>query len=225
MGRRLIDLNGKTFGRLRVLRLNCVGGAGAMWHCACECGAELCVYGHLLRRGQVKSCGCLRKDVGTAALAAYAASGAPHAALKHGDSKASGPTSEWTAWYSMRKRCENPRNAAYVDYGGRGIAVCERWSDYPKFLEDVGRKPSPEHTLERIRVNEGYKPDNVRWATRVEQARNRRNTYYIECDGVRRSLAEWSEKTGLKNTTIRARLRSGWTEKEALFTPNSRIIA
>ena len=216
MGRPLIQLDGREFGRLVVLGLDRVDKVGALWKCKCACGSVKSVYGHLLRRGQVKSCSCLRDEKGAAKLEDYRRSGKPHPRFKHGDGGTQ-PAPEWVCWVSIKGRCLNPKDPAYPDYGGRGICICERWlSSYEDFLVDVGRKPSPQHTLDRIEVNGNYEPGNVRWATRLEQARNRRNSLYIEHDGQRLCLAEWAEKTGIKNWTIRARLRSGWSVGRAL---------
>lgn len=88
---------------------------------------------------------------------------------------------EFAAWRGMRHRCNSPKNSAWKNYGGRGIKVCERWqSSYEAFLADVGRRPSPTHSLDRIDVNGNYEPDNVRWATRDEQSQNQRRRITIE---------------------------------------------
>jgi hypothetical protein len=95
-------------------------------------------------------------------------------AIKHGDSLEPERTPEYRAWDSMIQRCTNPNRHQYEDYGGRGITICPQWFTYEVFLKDVGRKPSPEYTLDRIRNNEGYYPGNVKWSTRKEQRVNRR---------------------------------------------------
>ena len=94
------------------------------------------------------------------------------AKTKHGHAR--DRTTEYHIWAGMIKRCRNPKCKAFENYGGRGITVCDRWNDYVAFLADMGPRPSPSHTLDRIKNDEGYGPDNCRWATWIEQARNRR---------------------------------------------------
>jgi hypothetical protein len=93
---------------------------------------------------------------------------------KHGMNK----TPEWNAWVNMRQRCLNPNHTNYKHYGGRGIKVCERWLDFDNFLADMGRKPDPELTLERIDNSKGYEPANCKWATMKEQSNNTRRNLH-----------------------------------------------
>ena len=208
-----------TVGRLTVMSFAGRGHHNSfLWLCICECGNKTTVAGHLLRRGQVKSCGCLKADTGRATLEKFRASGG-HSNLQHGDARAGAETPEWRTWHSIKRRCNKKFAKQYPDYAGRGIKMCKRWeSSYEKFLADVGRRPGPEYSLDRINNDGDYKPNNVRWATRKEQARNRRNSFYITLGKSRLTLSEWSERTGLQNTTIRQRLLRGWSVKKALGT-------
>ncbi len=153
MGRLHIDLVGMRFGRLLVESR--VSGGRARWTCRCDCGAVTIVRGDSLRRGVTKSCGCYQRD----------------RLLRHGECTGSLRSAEHRIWTGMLSRCKrDPR------YAGRGITVCERWIVFENFLADMGRRPTPTHSLDRIDNDRGYEPDNCRWATPTEQARNTRRT-------------------------------------------------
>ena len=123
---------------------------------------------------------------------------------------------EYSAWVMMRSRCRNPNMREYPRYGGRGVKVCERWESFEAFLADMGAAPSPLHTLDRIDNDKDYCPDNCRWATRKEQARNRYVSRILECGGERRCLCDWAEHLGIPHQTIWHRLRRGWSVERAL---------
>jgi hypothetical protein len=150
----LIDLVGKEFGRLTVVALAGKRGANLYWQCQCRCGGQKTVRGTHLKRGAIKSCNCLR--------------GNP----THGEG--GNETREYRAWSDMRRRCRNPKRKDWPDYGGRGIKVCDRWQIYTNFLADMGRKPGPKYSLDRIDNDGNYEPSNCRWATTKEQYHNRR---------------------------------------------------
>lgn len=130
----------------------------------------------------------------------------------------------YEAWSGMRKRCTNPRSQDFAHYGGRGITICARWSNFAFFREDMGDCP-PGMTLERNNVNRGYGPENCRWASRKDQSRNRRDTIMLTKDGQTKCLAEWAELLGLKAATIHMRLHRGWSQERSLSTStqNGRI--
>ena len=158
MARPIIDITGQRFGKLVVTAHSHTEDAKAYWRCQCDCGCKTSVRGTHLRQGQIKSCGCL--------------------SFVHGDCCGSQRTPEYITWRNMLQRCGNPRAHNYKYYGGRGIRVCDRWvNSYTDFLLDVGRKPTDEHTLDRIDVNGNYEPGNVRWATWSEQAANKRDNW------------------------------------------------
>lgn len=140
----------------------------------------------------------------------------------HGETSRSGqkPSTEYTIWIAMKKRCFNVASDAYPQYGGRGITVCEAWrNSYERFLFDVGRRPSPSHTLDRIDNDGSYEPGNVRWATRSEQQRNRRVNHVLTLNGVTRCIAEWADVTGIAFHVLSARLKKGWSIERMLNTP------
>ena len=160
----VIDMVGRRFGKLTVLsRAGSLYKRMAAWACACECGASVVVAGAALRRGDTRSCGC----------------GAPPRMDPRRKGAAKAP--ERRAWSAMWTRCRNRRCRSFPNYGGRGITVCARWAEFSAFLADMGPRPSPNHSLDRINVNGNYEPGNCRWATYTEQQRNRRdNVFTVE---------------------------------------------
>lgn len=138
---------------------------------------------------------------------------------RHGEAREGRRTPEYRTWVCMRTRCFNPCADQWPHYGGRGITVCDRWASYEAFLADVGRRPAPKHTLDRIDVNGHYEPGNVRWATPSEQALNRRRGRVLELNGERLHLSEWAARAGMTPSTLLLRLNRGWTLDEAINTP------
>lgn len=140
------------------------------------------------------------------------------ARTKHGESITK--TAEYNAWLSMKNRCYRKGNKAYHVYGGRGIKVCSRWRrNYSRFLEDMGRRPSAQHSLDRIDNDKGYSPENCRWATKREQNINKRDVRLLTIDGITKCVTEWSETSGIPKGSIFNRLRRGWPVKDAVFVP------
>jgi len=135
--------------------------------------------------------------------------------ISHGLSR----TPEYKAWKRMRCRCNNPGAHNYKDYGGRGITVCDRWDSFENFLSDMGPRPSAWHSVERNQNDGDYEPGNCVWATKTEQARNRRSSRFLEIDGVRLTLAGWAERFGQSVHKVHKRLKRGWTITEALERP------
>lgn len=128
-----------------------------------------------------------------------------------------------TSWRAMKTRCYNKNQTSYENYGGRGISVCERWLDsFENFYEDMGEPPVGSYSIDRIDNNGNYSPENCKWSTTKQQARNKRNTVRYNIDGVEKSLREWCEDSGVKYQTAYMRItRQGWDAKEAIFTKAS----
>lgn len=203
----LLIAAGTRFGRLVVTGPAPMQGHYAAFSARCDCGGAKAVSGTKLRSGKVRSCGCLIKDALSAAKST------------HRDTrKEVGATVEYVAWRSMKQRCYNPKNASYSRYGGRGIAVCDRWLEsYEAFLAHVGRRPSPEHSIDRYPDNDGnYEPGNVRWATAEEQGRNRETNIVVHLDGEVLILKDACARTGHSYHAVIERIRSGMAAEDAL---------
>jgi hypothetical protein len=156
---RLINITGKQFGRLVVTAYAGVNKRrGSRWKCLCDCGARGIVDAWHLRSGQSQSCGCLQRELTIAR------------STKHGRSN----SPEYYSWQAMKQRCSKPYATSYEYYGARGIRVCERWlNSFSAFYQDMG--PRPEGcSVDRINVNDDYRPDNCRWADAKQQRQNRR---------------------------------------------------
>lgn len=120
-------------------------------------------------------------------------------------------------WYGMRSRCNNQSDSNWHKYGGRGITVCERWNtSFEAFLEDMGQPPTNDHSIDRIDNDKGYDVTNCRWASRIVQCRNRRNTTYITANGKTLPLADWAEKMGVDGRMLHLRIKRGWTDDEVI---------
>ncbi len=190
---------GDKFGRLTLLER--ISGGRTKWRCLCDCGKTAEVLQQSLLSGNTKSCGCLVAEKN----------------FKHGGYY----TSEYSIWSGMKARCYNPRKRSYGEYGGRGISVCERWrNSFPNFLADLGKRPSKNHSLERVDVNGNYEPANCRWATSSEQANNKRDNNLITFRGETLTETQWRRKLGFNRGTIRQRIVNGWSVEDALTTPS-----
>lgn len=166
---RLIDLTSQRFGRLVVLERSTDAKKQPQWLCVCDCGTQCVVMGAHLRWGHTLSCGCLQIER------------AGDAGRTHGEA-GSKRTAEYRAWALMLRRCNNPNSHEFKYYGGRGITVCAEWlNSYEAFLAHLGRRPSPQHSVDRFPDNNGnYEPGNVRWATRHQQSLNQRRNAHSD---------------------------------------------
>lgn len=201
------DMSGQKFGRLTVEKYaNSDESGNARWLCKCECGNTHIVERKKLLRGNTKSCGCLNKDN-----------------LKLGNNRrrhGMAGTKEYRSWSKLKSRCFNEKDAKYPIYGSRGISVCDRWQvSFENFYADMGPAPTHAHSIDRIDVNGDYRPDNCRWATAKEQARNRTTALMIEYRGEIRSLVEWAEIVGIHWSTLRTRIKElNWPIEKAFNT-------
>jgi hypothetical protein len=197
------DLAGKKFGLLTGIRYIGKSDSGwSIWSFICDCGAVVERLGTSVATGNTKSCGCLKSE----------------SKKTHGLSE----TSEYASHKNMIRRCTDPKNSMFHRYGGRGITVCDRWlgvNGVVNFLADMGRKPTKAHTLERNDNDAGYSPENCIWATKYEQAQNRRTTHLITVDGETKSQSAWDASKSSSINIVGDRIRRGWHPEDAVKTP------
>lgn len=206
------DKTGITFGMLTVL-----GYAGksesnhSKWYCRCTCGRVSKIAGSSLIAGSSKTCGvCRLPELGEL-----------HSTHGHTRWYKTSPT--YKTWQCMISRCTNPNNPNYPNYGGRGITVCGRWRKFDTFLKDMGCKPIG-MTIDRYPDNNGgYHPSNCRWATKKEQARNRRSNNLISFNGQCKPIEQWSEELNINRVTLWHRIfKHKWPLEKAFNTPVAR---
>lgn len=198
-----VQLLNQRFGRLIVLSTTLI--SGRRWAtCRCDCGSIKEVRVFALKSGKSQSCGC----------------GAHRFDGSNRNPNGTKSIPEYSIWSGMKSRCNNPSHVHYASYGGRGIRVCDKWSNsFEAFFKDMGQRPSPHHSIERIDNASNYGPDNCCWADAKEQARNRRDNRLLTWNGQTLTVAEWSIRIGIKRSTLNMRLRSGWDASKALSTP------
>ena len=172
---KIMDITGRKYGRLTAVKhLGKNQGGRHHWLCECECGNTTNSVTALLNAGKVRSCGCLASELSSERTSKLM--------TKHGNCTRKNRTPEYDAWRSMVKRCTNKNTKQYKDYGGRGISVCAEWlGSFETFLSDMGSRPSPDMSLDRIDNDGNYEPVNCRWADKVTQMNNRRNS--LSCKG------------------------------------------
>jgi hypothetical protein len=205
--RRIRDsLVGKQFGRLTVIKPSAITyGKGVYWWCECQCGnACKLVSRSSLLNGSAKSCGCLAEIANRNRNRTHGMTGTP----------------EWAAWQTMRQRCNNPAHKQYAHYGGRGISVCESWNtSFDAFLQDMGLRPGPDYSIDRLENDGNYEPANCAWRTAQDQMNNRRTTVLLCFRGQTKPLAHWAAVMGIKHSILYRRIRDGWGTARALTTP------
>ena len=192
---------GQTFGRLTVVSRAPNKTYRRQFNCRCECGTEKEVDGPSLVSGAVLSCGCLRRERSQASGLA---------GTRHGEARPGKQSPTYRSWMSMRTRTKHKTNKCYEH-----IEVVPEWHSFERFKADMGERPDGT-TLDRIDGTKGYGPGNCRWATDVEQARNKRTNVYLTAYGQTKLLVEWAEGLGVSAAVVRQRLRAGWSVEEAV---------
>lgn len=210
-GNRFTNLAGREYGRLTVVSLagQRPRSGESLWACRCVCGTEKVVSTGKLQSGNTRSCGCLHDEMASARWRT-------HGQKKH---------HLYETWSGMRKRCNNAASAIYRHYGGRGIEVCDRWNDFALFLADMEPTWAPGLSLDRIDVNGNYEPSNVRWATKTEQANNRRDNIVMVTPEGQKTICLAAREAGLSFHTVYARRERGWPDDKLLLPLGSKVAA
>lgn len=190
-----VDYAGSRFGRWVVVGIEGWGGS-SRWLLRCDCGTEKVMRIINVLKGVSTSCGCYNAELRT----------------RHGMSR----SRPYKIWAQMRNRCGNPSNDNFPNYGGRGIAVCERWEVFENFWADMREGYAPKLTLERRDVNGNYEPSNCCWIPRPDQLQNQRRTIWVETPGGRMTLSQAARAFGIKRDTLRRRVRDGWPPERLL---------
>lgn len=189
-------IGGMSFGFLTVIHRDGRTLDGHIkWLCQCKCGNKKAIAGNELKKGSTISCGCYRRRPNKKNNVSF------------------------ITWRSMKDRCLNPKNKAYLYYGGRGIKVCERWLSFYNFLSDMGEKPVG-LTLERINTNGNYEPGNCKWATWEEQHNNTRKSRFVYFNEEKKTIRQWEKNLGMPKHVLYKRIfLRGWDIKKAFTTP------
>lgn len=199
------DMSGLRFGRLVVLERAGTRSKNPIWRCRCDCGNEIFAMGGNLRSGDTQSCGCLNRE------------NAKKRYLTHGGTN----TRLFRIWHNMKNRCGNPNTKDYADYGSRGIKVCPEWSENFEAFRDwaMANGYREDLTLDRKDNDGPYSPENCRWITNAAQQNNRRNNHLLTLYGKTQTITKWAEETGINRSTLKARLKRGWSIEKALTYP------
>ncbi len=197
MGSTLRDRTGEKHGRLTVVKRGPKKGRKVHWWCECSCGRACTLVRSDALGNPTQSCGCLQRERSGEACRKRST---------HGCSRTSG----YLVWRAMKNRCYRKADLHFLDYGGRGIRVCDAWRySFEAFSRDMGPPPGPGYSIERLDNDGHYEPGNCTWATCKHQARNRRSTVWVQCEGEVVSLAEAAERAGLAYKTAYSKMRRG----------------
>lgn len=204
--RDIVNLVGNKYGRLTVISFAGIKHKQAAWNCLCECGRLTVVCSQNLKRGNTRSCGCLRNEL----------------TRERNSNQNTGfvGTRLYVIWQGMIQRCDNPHKRDYRLYGGRGIKVCSEWYDFQNFRAwALAHNYNDALTIERVNVNSGYNPSNCVWIPMKMQQRNQRRTKRITINGETHILSDWLSIFHIKKSAYQRRKELGWSEEDALLTP------
>lgn len=207
---------GEKYGRLTIIEtffeFGSDGKKRKRARCSCDCGGEHVACYYSLRRGNVSGCfNCSKAVRGKS-------SRFTHRQAKGFADENPEEYKVFCVWRGMIARCTNPKNSHWHRYGGRGIDVCDYWMEsFENFISDMGMRPTPDHQIDRIDNDSGYRKSNCRWVSRKDNARNKNMNRVLEINGESRCVSEWAEIAGVKPDTVLMRLKRGWNQKDAVF--------
>ena len=217
-----VNITGQRYGKLVAIErvgTNSIGSS--TWRCACDCGQVAVVSSGKLRSGWTRSCGCLHRENTSKYVSR-------RRYTPHGHARKGQISRLYRSWCHLRGRCLNPSDKKFPDYGGRGIAICDRWlhgdgtmRGFQCFAADMGPHPGKGYTIDRKDNDGPYSKDNCKWSTAAEQSRNTRRNRFYTLNGETLCMEDWAKRLGMNSGTLRLRLIAGWSPERALTTPAS----
>lgn len=198
------DLTGRVFGRLTVVRLSeCSTKKQRLWECNCECGNVTHSNHYNLLKDKATSCGCKRKD----------------SLVSRNSTHGGARTLAYSSWRAAKRRCCDPKDVSYKNYGERGITMCDRWlKSFACFLADMGER-GEDQSLERVNPDGNYEPANCMWIDKKDEQLNKRTSVFIEHEGETLNLSVWAKRFGIDRGLLRQRLKAGMTFEQAVNKP------
>lgn len=201
------SLVNKKFGRLKVLSYKGRNKQyDSLWECVCDCGKTKTVRSGALKSGHTKSCGCFRSEMVSKSRTTHGLINDNYKLYK--------------VWIGIKQRCFNPKNKSFIDYGGRGIKICEEWKlSFESFHNwSISNGYSEGLSIDRVDNDGNYELSNCRWTTKKFQSRNRRNCVKIKYENKSLTASEWSDITGIPSKVLTQRIRRGWTPEKTITT-------
>lgn len=201
---KFVNIVGMRFGRLVVIRrIDQKRGGSYLRECICDCGNTMLATPDYLKKGRTVSCGCYNRET----------------VIKLSTTHGMSSSKIYAIWNGMVQRCTNQNSKAFNNYGGRGIKVCDRWMLFENFYDDMGDRPEGK-TLERVDNDGDYSPENCIWATRKQQANNRRVCILLTYNGVTQNISQWAADLKLNAKMLYSRYKRGWSDKDILTKPS-----